>query len=290
MNKITIIPFLLLLAVFAFPAHAAIGSARVTFDVNSGFSVNETIALAFDTPLNATPINYALNEDVHSISVRDSHSLLNATIGKSDSGYMLTIYPEGDSVLIINFVSGQLVFQNGGIYEFLTQLSFADPVKNLNVTLTLPEGYGIYQNSFFPSNGQVATNGRAIEVSWLFSSLEQEQLFSAKFSRTNPQFDYLLVVFLAALAGLAALFIYHMKTSGKRYEKARKEFLLGFREDEKKVIAYLEQHRTADQSVIEKEFRFSRSKMTRIVQKLSERGLVHKKRKGRTNKLAWLRK
>ena len=288
MNKIAII-IALLLAFSACPAHAAITSARVTFDVNSGFSVNETIALAFDTPLNATPINYALNEDVHSISVRDSHSLLNATIGKSDSGYMLTIYPERDSALIINFVSGQLVFQNGGIYEFLTQLSFADPVKNLNVTLTLPEGYGIYQNSLFPSSGQVATNGRAIEVSWLFSSLEQEQLFSAKFSRTNPQFDYLLVVFLAALAGLAALFIYHLKTSGKRYEKARKEFLLGFREDEKKVIAYLEQHRTADQSVIEKEFRFSRSKMTRIVQKLSERGLLQKKRKGRTNKLAWIR-
>ena len=66
--------------------------------------------------------------------------------------------------------------------------------------------------------------------------------------------------------------------------------MFGFRHDEKLVIKYLEEKKIGLQRDLEENFKFSRAKATRVVSKLVEKGLVSKKRYGRTNKLTWLKK
>lgn len=277
--------YLLAVLLLAVPAYAS-ESVNISFNINSDLSVEEIIAIDFGRPMNE-PIDYTLYEAISSVEVKDSSRILRHELVKSDSKYILRIYPQGDDKITIKFVSKSLVFQNNDIYQFFTELSFAEEVK-LDVSVILPEGYGVYQNSYRPGNASVSTNGRNIEISWSLSDSEP-RIFSVKLERLNREFNVWALATIIALAAAAFIYRHHKKVSEEKEEKAKHEFFTGFREDEKKVIEYMEKHKTAYQNKVEQEFKFSRAKMTRIVQKLAEKKLLAKKKKGRTNRLIWLK-
>lgn len=280
---------LVLIVLAAAPAYAAIESGSVVFSIQRDFSVEETIHLVFDGALNGT-LDYALNEQVASVAVSDSNSALRYELIRSDSGYLLIIYPEGDTTLKISFVSKSLVFQNNDIQQFFTELSFAENVKKLDVKVVLPEGYGIYQNSYRPDGAEITSDGRNIELTWPFSNFNEPRIFSVKFEQLGKELNMWVLFSIILLGALAFGYRHHRKKSEESVQKTRQEFLTGFREDEKKVIEYMEKHKTAYQNKIEQEFKFSRAKMTRITQKLAGKGLLDKKKKGRTNRLTWIKK
>lgn len=279
---------LFVLAVAA-PVYAVIETADVSFAIQDDLSVDETITVVFDEPLNET-VDYTLNERISSILVSDSDSLLVHELIEANGTFILRIFPEGDKTLVIKFVSDSLVFQNNNIYQFFTELSFAETVKTLEVIVTLPEGFGIFQNSYSPSSAAISSDGRNIQLLWSFNNFDGPEIFSVKFERLGVQLNIWIPIALLTLIGLGFLYKHYNEKLLKEKEKSRQEFYVGFREDEKKVIEYLEKHNTAYQNKIEHEFKFSRAKMTRIVKKLQEKGLVHKKRKGRTNRLTWVKK
>ena len=88
-----------------------------------------------------------------------------------------------------------------------------------------------------------------------------------------------VIIFIAAMAGMTFYF----------RKRSKKDFLTGFRKDEKRAIIYLEQKKDVFQSSFQHELGFSRAKSTRIVKKLEEKGLLRKEEYGRTNKLHWLK-
>lgn len=274
-----------LLAAILPAAASAAEKADVVFSIRDDLSVGETISIDFGQPMNSS-IDYRLDEEVKSIEVKDSKTSLAHELIKSDSGYILRIQPQGDSQLTISFVSNRLVFQNSGVYQFFTELSL--DARIIDVRIVLPEGYGVYRNSYRPGDASVSTDGRNIEISWSLSDSEP-RIFSVKFERLNMEFNLWIAATITALAAAAFIYRHHKKVSRHAKENARQEFFTGFREDEKKVIEYMEKHKTAYQNKVEQEFKFSRAKMTRIVQKLAEKRLLAKKRKGRTNRLTWLK-
>lgn len=279
---------LFVLAVAA-PVYAVIETADVSFEIQDDLSVAETITVVFDRAL-TEPVDYTLNERVSAVAVSDSDSLLVHELIEANGTFILRIFPEGDKTLVIKFISDSLVFQNNNIYQFFTELSFAETVKTLEVIVTLPEGFGIFQNSYSPSGAAISSDGRNIQLLWSFSNFNEPTIFSVKFERLGVQLNIWIPIALLTLIGLGFLYKHYNERLAKEKEKAKQEFYVGFREDEKKVIEYLEKHETAYQNKIEHEFKFSRAKMTRIVKKLQEKGLVHKKRKGRTNRLTWVKK
>ncbi|MFQ5887550.1 MAG: helix-turn-helix transcriptional regulator, partial [Candidatus Hydrothermarchaeales archaeon] len=90
-------------------------------------------------------------------------------------------------------------------------------------------------------------------------------------------FPYLisLVILLGALSS-----IYYMK------RRKRDLFLRGLGKGERKVIELLLERKEAYQHEIQEEIGVSKVKMTRIVQKLEEKGLIEKKKLGKRNLLS----
>ncbi|MCK5023460.1 MAG: MarR family transcriptional regulator [Candidatus Aenigmarchaeota archaeon] len=88
------------------------------------------------------------------------------------------------------------------------------------------------------------------------------------------------------LVGFVILFgvVFAFVTTHLR-RKVESEFMRGFSEDERKVLTILSQKKICMQKKLEKEFGFSRAKMTRIVKSLECKGLVEKEKIGRTNRL-----
>lgn len=258
-----------------------VDTVNVNFQILNDMTVAEKINVVFSEALNST-ISYKPESDISALSVTSGGNLLPFAYVKSGDGYAIKIQAQGKSEITISFISRGLVFSNNNVFQFLADMNFDIPVKKMTARLKLPDGYGVYEESFTPVNGVLKTDGKNIIVEWDLPD-KNSAVFSAKFYELNRQFsiEIFAAIIIAALA-ITAIFYYRKKST--------KEFLTGFREDEKKVISYMSQHKTAYQNVIEKEFHFSRAKMTRIVKHLASEGVLEKKKYGRTNRLTWKRR
>ncbi|HLD84921.1 MAG TPA: hypothetical protein VI968_00025 [archaeon] len=272
---------ILLALLFVFSTVYAIpnvDTVDVDFSIRNDMTIFETITVVFSEALNST-ISYKPESNILELSVTSGGSPLPFEYVKSGDVYIIKISAQGKSEITISFVSKSLVFSNNNVFQFLADMNFDVPVKKMTAELSFPEGYGLYEESFTPIGGILKTNGKNIFIAWDLDGTNSA-VFSAKFFELNRQLNAeIFVVIVIAAAAIAAIFYYRKKT--------KKEFLTGFREDEKKVIAYMTQHKTSYQNVIEKEFHFSRAKMTRIAKHLAAEGVLEKKKYGRTNRLTW---
>ena len=276
MRYVLIITFLLFsTGVFALPP---VEQIDINYDINKDLSVSEELRINFFDALNSS-FTYSLQGNVHNIEVFGDGAELIYNIQKINDKLILNIESEGKGEIIIKFISDDMVFSNDDVQQFFSSVDFDVDIKKMSAEIKLPQGYGLVENSFTPLNGQVRTDGTNIIINWLFTDTNSA-VFSAKFYELNRQQNFTLALAALFLIIIAVLALYFIK-------KSRKNFLVGFREDEKKVIQYLMQHRLSYQNTVEKEFHFSRAKMTRIAKHLETKGLVEKKKYGRTNKLIW---
>lgn len=274
----------LALIVFLLAATAAqaqqISSADITLDVRADDSVRQTTILMFAAPTADSTVQYELNDLARDVEVTDSVSLLNHALRRVNGSYVLEILLPGPrSTLEISYTVDGVVFQSDSVKRLFTEFFFEDVVGNMTVSVKLPEGFALYQDSYRPAGAQIGSDGTRIILKWSLQDT-QGDVFSVRYN--NPTQDngaVGLVIVLGAI--VVALYLYHRK-------KAREEFFRGFREDEKKTIEFLQARKTALQSDLQKQFGFSRAKATRVVSVLEEKGLVRKQYYGRTNKLYWI--
>ena len=260
-------------------AAAEIAQFDAEFTVNEDDSVHHLGRFVFNSPVSGT-INYTL-PSVRDIIVTDGIQPLRFTATAVSEGYVLNIFPDSPtSQIIIEYAADGVIFHLDSIDHFFTELNFENPV-NLSASLKLPVGYTLYDNSFKPSDAQIRSDGKRIELYWEKNSVDSI-LFSVKFVPPHQDFS-LWIMTIAILAG-STLFIYFYF-----HDRRKEDMLFGFRHDEKIAINYIQEKKIALQRDLEEQFKFSRAKATRIVSKLVEKGLVRKQRYGRTNKLTWLK-
>lgn len=286
-NAIIILGLLLL---FTLPVFAqsinnySIQKIEINFDIHEDKSVSQSTRFYFESSVSGF-VNYTLNENVKNIVISDSVQQLNYSIEKINDGYNLEIFlKDPTSTLTLSYTVNGIIFTSDQVDHFFTEFSFGNEIPYINVTLSLPAGYGLYENSYHPATAVTSSDGKRIILAWNESNVTTG-LFSVKFIRLNQQND-MLPFFIIILSGLSVLLVFLYIFFRKR---AREEFLIGFRQDEQKAIKYLEEKKMAMQRDLQSEFKFSRAKATRIVMRLEERGLLRKQRYGRTNKLFWLR-
>ena len=260
-------------------AHAEnIKNVGITLDIKIDSLVSETNKYLFSTPLTGNTINYTVDGTVSNIRVFDDSQQLDYALNNNT----IQIFLRGSTnTITISYDAADVIFRSDSVSHFFTEYMFDQDV-NLSVQLKLPAGYGIYQNSYKPANAIIGSDGERIIISW--DEYGNDVLFSVKY--TNLGGGNNIILFIVAIIMLAAIIYLYLHSR----KKMREEFISGFREDEKKTIEYLEQRKIALQSDLQKEFKFSRAKATRIVMKLEEKGLVRKQRYGRTNRLYWIKK
>lgn len=251
--------------------------ADIVFSIQPDNSVVQTTQFTFAGPLSGGSVNYTLNTMVRGIVVEDAGQRLEYRLGPDGT---LEIFLKGrTSMLKINYIADNVVFRSGDVNQFFTEFSFEQPL-DVAAQVKLPAGFGLYEDSYRPAGASTISDGRRIILAWNLSDA-RSVFFSVKF--TQLQESSLPIAVSSLFAGVAIfLFLYFR-------QKTKEEFIKGFREDEKRVVEYLQERGQALQSDLQKEFHFSRAKATRIVMHLEQKGLLRKQRYGRTNRLFWLK-
>ncbi|MBI2584014.1 MAG: hypothetical protein HYW25_05075 [Candidatus Aenigmarchaeota archaeon] len=208
--------------------------------------------------------------------VYDSKGPLEYKINETSDSTITQVFLR-DAKFFLEFSSEKFIFTSGDIKQFLADLSLEFSVKQMQIVVKLPVGY--ITDSHFPRGAEIISDGSRIILTWDFEN-PRSALISVRFRKAEELSMFpILIGFIAVVVALLGIFYYR--------KRSYKEFLQGFSEDEAKVIEFVKKNKIAYQNNIEKEFHFSRAKMTRIVQKLAEKGIVEKKKKGRTNRLTW---
>lgn len=256
-----------------------ISEYNITFDILANGHVNERVSMIFAESPNVSTLNYVVLGDISDLRISSDRRNIDYVMEKTGNEYNVKfVVPEGAESLVITFTAKDLVFAKDSIYNFFA--TFQPPVsRNINVFAFLPKGFAIYRDVVYPEGYEILTDGERIYVKWSFRNPEDIPI-SFKFYRTYSDYS-LAVLFIMGLitTAIATYLIVHYRV------RIREEFLRGFTEDERKVLSVLSKRRVCMQKKLEREFGFSRAKMTRVVKRLEAKGLVEKERVGRTNRL-----
>ncbi len=177
---------------------------------------------------------------------------------------------------------------------FSLDLSLSQSIDQATASVKLPEGYALTNTSLipatFPSAGSIVSDGRRIIVNWDVVNLTAEQPFKFQtlYEPIKSQFPLALVsvgILSFLVLGGVGFFFY-------RRIKKPKEVILSVLDDfERRVIEVIT---TAggeiNQRKVVQETDLSKAKVSRVVKRLQERGLLEVTRLGRTNKLKLVQK
>jgi uncharacterized membrane protein len=275
------------LAMFILPVAHSETAIHATFTIgDNDDQVVQTLQYTFDQPLEDYTLNYQVSQNVKDVKVTSAERELQFQANTSADQYVIVIKPDKPiQNLTISFTVDNILFHNGDVSHFFTELSFnPENIPKISAEVILPTGYGLYGNSFRPESGKVITDGQNIIVQWKDLPTDRPVFFSIKYQQlTHSQILLWVTLIILLCAFLVTFYFYHI-------HKTKEVFLLGFREDEKKVINYIKEKGKILQKDLQKEFGFSRAKSTRIIKRLEQEGLISKEEWGRTNKIQWKHK
>lgn len=266
-----------------------------SYVINPDNSVNETLNFTLGTFINRS-INLTIEHNVSDIHVSNGSHIFNFTLEDLGDKNLLHIpLQEPLTKLYVNYISYNNVFTKDEVNLFFRQFDFRDMVQKTNVFVALPQGSTIYKQEYAPSGGEIVTDGNKISIGWAETNLIGSITFSVKYVNPPPdkitqiiiqqaksRFYFWQLFVLLLMAAIVVLYFYFKN-------RTKKDLLTGFRDDERKVLLYIQKNNIIWQNKIQHEFSFSRAKVTRIVKKLEEQQLIRKESYGRTNKLFWLK-
>lgn len=172
---------------------------------------------------------------------------------------------------------------------FSIDLSLSQPISLASASVKLPEGYALTNTTvipaIFPTASNIVSDGRRIIVNWNIENMTVDQSFKLQtlYEPLKDEFPISLVstgvVSILVLAGMAFFFYRRLKKP--------KEVILSVLDDfERKVVEVMTNAGgEINQRKVVQETNLSKAKVSRVIKRLQERGLVEVTRLGRTNKL-----
>lgn len=200
--------------------------------------------------------------------------------------------------LEMEFESPDLVKNLRSSSVFTGDFSVKLPAKNVFAAVRLPEGMVLSQDvpggSTVPFSNSTSTDGRRITVVWRLADVKKEQPLSFQVfyepGIEPPSFftepPLRLLVLLAIIVGGGIGFVLLQK------RKKITEVVFSVLDDyEKRVVSSIEKAGgTINQKRIVLDTNLSKTKVSRVVQKLAERGILEVEKRGRTNIVKYLKK
>jgi uncharacterized membrane protein len=278
MRKLLIV--ILALLILSVPCFALVNTYEINYDISMDKTIQK-IKMTFPEKQENTVVMVFKN-DANILSATDEKGALFYET-KAGENVTVLIRLNMSQELTVIIENKDLVLSSYDHYQFIDDFNNDEYIKRLEVLATLPKGYSIYKNNYLPGSAEIITDGERISVLWTeFNVNPSSRIYSIKFAGTNetPWWLLLIIPIVILLVAIAWFYKYHKR-------KTLHEFKKGFAEDEIKIVDILKKEKTMYQNKIEKELHFSRAKMTRITEKLKKKGLIEKKKYGRTNKLVW---
>lgn len=243
------------------------------FDVISDNYVKETIKFSF---MNAT--NYFIfdfRNSIKDISVFENGKPASFFVNRTDEKTTIKIpVTNNNGNVEIDLTLTDVVYSNGDNKLFLTSIEVPKGF-NYSITVKIPVGYKVVD--YEPSYGVLSTDGSNIFVSWNISGSEE---FMVKFKKANSSSSILFIFFLL-FSWFVVVSIYYFKN------KSFQEFLSGFDEEARKIILFIKRNRVVYQKDIVTTFNLSKVKVTRMMKRLENLGVVKRKKIGKKVKVYW---
>ncbi len=181
-----------------------------------------------------------------------------------------------------------------GNSRILTTSYVADVrVENFSFSVRLPEGSVLVSEprwdgyAVYPVPDRILTDGRHIILRWHRSTLEPGDRFRVLVMYRGESRSLLpLLLGLGGLvAGALATYLYLRHRPGIQREDPKEVLRLVLREDEQKIYDLISERGEMLQEEIVRETGFSRSKVSKLVRNLEEKGIIEKEPYRKTNRL-----
>jgi len=242
--------------------------------------IEESITLTFIPNIEINSISYDLEQSMNKVFASSGENsdfeVKDNTITIKDS-----FKPSEAKKINIKFITEDLVQNIGKTNVF--SFKFHPPESlDLKVDFLLPKSYSISEidPAISPTPDSITTDGREILVTWEFQDLNDSVNFILLYERENSSTILLFIIILLVII-LLVFFI----LLGKKQHKSQKILKGTLSHDEKKIIEFLAEDESRTQKDIVILTGFSKAKISKLVRRLEERGVIEKKPHMTTNKL-----
>lgn len=198
---------------------------------------------------------------------------------------------ESRKTVEMTFQSSDMIKSLQGKFLFTSDFGLRIPSSNVFAAVRLPEGMVLSQNvpgdATVPFTNSTSTDGRIITVLWRLSDVGDKPLnfqvfYEPVIDQTAPSFGVppLRVLVLLGIifgGGIGLIFL-------RRYRKTQEVVFSVLDDYEKRVISSIQKAEgPINQKRVVIDTNLSKAKVSRVVRKLVERGLIEVERRGRTN-------
>ncbi|MBI2547643.1 MAG: winged helix-turn-helix transcriptional regulator [Candidatus Aenigmarchaeota archaeon] len=277
------------LLMFIPTAFAAVQFYGSDIDLGADGNAKITLTLTFEEPVKGFQLGVfgsVKNFNATSNAGPPQCQVYTGTASVIDCKMNLT---EDKRTLELDFETADFVKTIDGKSLFSIDLSLSQNILQASTAVKLPEGYALANTTTIPEVTPPATNivsdGRRIIVNWNIENVTSDKSFKFQtlYEPTKGAFPVTLVSIgvIALISFSSGAFLFY------RRMRKPKEVILSVLDDfEKRVIEVI----TAaggeiNQRKVVQDTNLSKAKVSRVVKRLQERGLIEVTRLGRTNKL-----
>ncbi|MFC1455096.1 helix-turn-helix transcriptional regulator [Candidatus Undinarchaeota archaeon] len=275
----------------------------ISIELDVSNSVQETIdmILVNDGEVPISEMEYSLAFRPENLFVDCNGVSAEYEFIENDGKYLLNIVlpeilEEGESVQVtVSFTANGIIEKVGDRELFSMRYTPVVRTDNFDLRIVLPEGAGLTSeeetdvglSSVSPVPTKIYPSGKGIALEWNKQVLEPDEGLSVMILYKNYVTSTINSIFLPMLFGLivgaGAILAYFKKAAPA--EKKRL-IVIGLSDDEKKIVELVSgEWGEITQKDLIKQTNYSKSKMSKIIRRLEEKGVITKKPYQRTNKI-----
>jgi len=253
--------------------------------VSKTLQVDTTATLIFDKPINH--LDYTLDFEIVNMTARTNSGTSMCGYENNGRGCIVSCdfsgMREDEATIELTFSTRDVITRVGDNYEIKASYPINMPAKRIFSIIKLPPNgvlaAEVTNESFFPPDGNVLTDGKQIIVSWERRNVTANDTltFSVLFEvlgsggiMWDVSVAALTLIVVVAMVGVAV----YIRRGAPQAEKDDKVVPL-LNKDEKRIVDIIaKQGGESKQRVIVRESDFSKAKVSRLLKNLKERGVI----------------
>jgi hypothetical protein len=257
---------LAIIGLLLLPSFALAASMKADFSISANNIVTEDVLIRLNATQAYDSFTFTTFSEPSSIVYDGSHSIV-----QQNDSYIISFARDikpGENIIRFKMLFGNLVQRSGSSLVFRTQLSSA-VADRISVSATLPAGFMLSEQApqATPAPASITTDGRRIMLNWDFDS--SDAAIAVFYTDGKSSSLWLFIAIPLLLAGAAISFFFLHK------HRVRSVVSETLSEDEQKVVSRVRQG-VNKQKEISMQLEFSKSKMSKVIRKLEEKGLLEK--------------
>ncbi|MCK4496693.1 MAG: hypothetical protein KAU24_00750 [Candidatus Aenigmarchaeota archaeon] len=251
-------------------------------EINDDMAVSSKVTLKFDSAI--SHLDYRFDFEIYDLEAEADFNWVNCELdvreGMSDVSCDFMGMSSAKKTLILEFKSKTGIKMVNDRYQYSFEYDISLPVERLFVSIKLPRNgilaEEVANESYFPPDGEIFTDGRHIIVYWERQNLDEGD--SAQFSILytiplvggmfyNIIITVMTLVVIVVMVGLA----FYIRRAPKTIDAVKAVL----NRDEKIIVDILNNYKgKMGQKVIVRESDFSKAKVSRLIKSMKERGII----------------